>query len=133
MYKKFYILNLWIIVFFTTISINAQTSISVKFEQTPLIEVLEWLEKEHGYVIAYSKEAIEGIFVDQSFDQSSISSFISKVLNSTELDYRLLEQKRILVGPAETLPPPQNNSYFLNLHRWPFENESREVDTIPQK
>ncbi|MEL7119365.1 MAG: carboxypeptidase-like regulatory domain-containing protein, partial [Bacteroidota bacterium] len=125
MFKKFYILNVWIIVFLTTISLNAQTSISVKFEQAPLIEVLEWLEKEHGYVVAYSKEAIEGVYVNQNFDQNSIRSFISKVLNGTKLDFRLLEQKRILVGPTETLPPTQNTSQSFTIRGMITDNENQ--------
>jgi hypothetical protein len=84
---------------------SQQSSLRINhfFEETPLLEVLEWIEQQHKVKIAYSKDILNEIVVSGEFTDTPVDLFLSIILNNTPLTFRMLQDDQILIGPEEEL------------------------------
>ncbi len=87
---------------------NNSISINHEFVNASLEEVLHWIEDNHPVKIAFSKEAISGIVVNQRFEDIPLDQFFKTLLSSTSLTYRFVQENRILIGPIEQLSLSQS-------------------------
>lgn len=76
-----------------------------EFVNASLEEVLEWVEAQHNVKIAYSREAIAGVRINNYFDDLTLDLFFAKILENTSLGFRFVRKDRILIGPVDELGP----------------------------
>lgn len=104
--------------FFIALTLSSQTTniqVSKEFNNTPLVEVLKWLEKEHQINIAYSENIIEGILISETFEKAPLEDFFETLLKGTPLAYRFIRQDRVLVGPVEVIGFEQEDKKAIEL------------------
>lgn len=108
------VLSLWLLF----LSVHAQTDqvlVKKEFVNTPLIEVLQWLEKEYQIKIAYSREFVDDIIVNQSFDNLPLNLVFDQLLRATPLTSRFIRRDRILVGPSEMISAAPQSDHSLKI------------------
>ncbi len=95
---------------------NAQNSliknVQKKFIDVPLYEVLDWIEQQYEIKIAYSKSVLGQVMVNKVLEISSPEDLLTSVLKNTGLGFRIINDKRILVGPDQTTSDNKHKTYY---------------------
>lgn len=92
----------FMILFFFSLSAQAQKEpviIFKAFNNTPLDKALEWIEEEHKVYIAYSKNLMEGIIINQIFENEPLEAVIKSLIQQTSLEYKFLDSRKVIIGP----------------------------------
>lgn len=87
-------------------------SVSINFLDTPLHEVLTWLETHCLVKISYSKNLLKDILVNHQFKNAKIQDIIPVILEGTDLTYQFVGKDQILVGPKTALHTLEHDDRF---------------------
>ncbi len=83
--------------------IQAQTSVSLNFKDTPLKEVLKSVEKQTDYTFVYNNNLINANKnVTVNISKSDIKTALNAILKNTGYEYKIVE-KQIVISPVNLM------------------------------
>ena len=75
---------------------------SKSFVDASFVEVIDWLESAYQVSIAYSKEVVSNIQVNDDFESIGVEAILKRITNGTSLAFRKIHETRYLIGPSPT-------------------------------
>ncbi len=71
------------------------------FEETPIAEVFDLLREKYQLRFAYDYASVQDVKVSRIIDAQNLESALSKIFASTNLEYQLVEDNRVLVRKVD--------------------------------
>ncbi|HEX3766904.1 MAG TPA: carboxypeptidase-like regulatory domain-containing protein, partial [Puia sp.] len=119
----------FLLVFITLLWFSANASgqplVSIHMKNVEINQVLSTLEKESGYHFLFNSR-LEGIhkLVDVDVDNADISQVLNSVFAGTKLQYKMLENKLIVVSSGEAAQDIQVSGRITNENNEPLSGVS---------
>src|ERR1700759_1980271 len=119
----------FLMVFVTLLWFSANASgqplVSIHMKNAEINQVLSTLEKESGYHFLFNSR-LEGIhkLVDVDVDNADISQVLNSVFAGTKLQYKMLENKLIVVSSGEAAQDIQVSGRITNENNEPLSGVS---------
>lgn len=87
--------------------------ISENFVESPLVEVIDQLEKKYNIPFYYKKEWVEGRKVNSKFDNELFVIALGELLKSTELSFAIFNNNSVIIAPTNLLSKEFSQEYFI--------------------
>jgi hypothetical protein len=98
--------------FFATHSINAQAQtmnlISADFNNLPMRDALELLEKKYQVSFSYDDELLKGLKISVRFQQKTLSEAMQRMLHGKAIDYEIVNDRDVLLIRRKEAPEPES-------------------------
>ena len=79
----------------------SQKEISASYENHPLQQVLQDLEKNHGIVFSYTSEIIENQLVTADFSDKKLKPALQEIFKTTTIDFKIINETYVVLTKKE--------------------------------
>ncbi|MBV6653098.1 MAG: hypothetical protein KI786_05050, partial [Mameliella sp.] len=101
----------WLFLF--PVSLFAQDRVTEQFERQSLAEVFDVFEQKYGLSIAYDATALTPHKLSLTLDDEPVVQAFYRVLDASGMEYRTLEEDKILVRPRQRTPSADSGAELL--------------------
>jgi hypothetical protein len=125
--KKIY-LSLFFLVYVLTLKAQ-DVSISGKFQNTPLLEVIEALEQKYTVHFFFDQATIEGIMVSADFQDTPLASCLESILDKERLKFHISRDNQVCIYKGVSLKklfPEEERIELVRKESSPEEKISRD-------
>ncbi|NQY31035.1 MAG: TonB-dependent receptor plug domain-containing protein [Flavobacteriaceae bacterium] len=105
---------LFCIVLLFAFKLNAQENLDYSYTETPLLEVIEDIQRKNKVSFSYAKDVIESKFITLAFLQVEYTELLNTLEAQTGLLFKVISNKQIIIAKRKSTPENTVCGYILD-------------------
>lgn len=96
--------------FIYSVAFAQQATINLEADNMALSEVIEYIEKNHGFLFSYKEDDIKGIDISTNSKNETVDYFLKKILADKNLNYEIINGNYIILKKASKTDTENTNN-----------------------